>query len=440
MNSKRIRGLNTKTTSVKGPILYWTERDQRLHDNWALLHAQNLALKAGTPLGIVYILSERFLDCTWRHYFFILQGLKELELACKAKGIAFFLLLGEPDEVLPAFVESKGIAHVVTDFSPLKKPREWREKIAEKIAVPMDEVDAHNIVPCWLASNKQEFGAYTLRPKLHRMLPEFLDDFPELKKHPHAWESPEVDFAAAEAFAKVDRSVGPAPHFTPGEKAAHKALKYFLSEVLPNYAEGRNDPNQKALSNLSPYFHFGQLSPQRVALLTQDHESFFEELVVRRELSDNFCFYNPHYDSTQGFANWAKETHAVHRQDPRDYLYSEEELEKAQTHDPLWNAGQNQMVQEGKMHGYLRMYWAKKILEWTSSPEEALRIALKLNDKYELDGNDPNGYVGCAWSIGGVHDRAWFERPVFGKIRYMNFNGCKRKFDVNAYINQNTLL
>ena len=192
---------------------------------------------------------------------------------------------------------------------------------------------------------------------------------------------------------------------------------------------------------MSPYLHFGQISAQRVALDVkafqgnkESEAAFLEELIIRRELSDNFCLYNSNYDSFEGFPNWAKETLNKHRKDKRDFIYTKEEFELAATHEYLWNAAQTELVITGKMHGYMRMYWAKKILEWTKSPEEALSIAVYLNDKYELDGRDPNGYVGCAWSIGGVHDRAWTERNVIGKIRYMNLNGAKRKFDVEEYV------
>jgi deoxyribodipyrimidine photo-lyase len=195
------------------------------------------------------------------------------------------------------------------------------------------------------------------------------------------------------------------------------------------------------VSHLSPYLHFGQLSAQRVALEAQGYdadipaqEAFLEQLVVRRELSDNFCFYEPAYDRFEGLPAWARETLDRHRTDPRPYLYGLEEFEEARTHDPLWNAAQSQMVKTGYMHGYMRMYWAKKILEWTESPEEALRVAIYLNDRYELDGRDPNGYTGIAWCIGGLHDRAWGERPVFGKVRYMSAGGARRKFDAAAYI------
>ncbi len=226
----------------------------------------------------------------------------------------------------------------------------------------------------------------------------------------------------------------------PGEAAARAQLSDFLSRRLHRYDSDRNDPTLDGQSNLSPYLHFGQISAQRAAIQalagTADTTSFLEELVVRRELAENFCYYNPNYDSVAGFPDWAKETLRSHERDRREYLYSILELEAARTHDDLWNAAQKEMQCLGKMHGYLRMYWAKKILEWTKSPADAMRIAIYLNDRYELDGRDPNGYTGIAWSIGGVHDRAWKEREIFGKVRYMSYNGARAKFDVKAYINK----
>ncbi|MGD8924028.1 MAG: deoxyribodipyrimidine photolyase, partial [Syntrophobacterales bacterium] len=229
----------------------------------------------------------------------------------------------------------------------------------------------------------------------------------------------------------------------PGEKAAADILDQFLTTKLSTYSSKRNDPNEYAVSHLSPYLHFGQISAQRVALEVRKRkvskaskDDFLEELIVRRELSDNFCYYNPDYDKFAGFPEWAQKTLDEHRNDKREYIYSLEQFESGKTHDDLWNAAQSEMVKTGKMHGYMRMYWAKKILEWTSSPEDALEIAILLNDKYELDGRDTNGYVGIAWSIGGVHDRAWKERSIFGKVRYMSYGGCKAKFSVKTYIEQ----
>jgi deoxyribodipyrimidine photo-lyase len=225
-----------------------------------------------------------------------------------------------------------------------------------------------------------------------------------------------------------------------GAAPARRTLEHFIRERLAGYGERRNDPNLDWTSGLSPYLHFGMISAQRVALTVMaanapqaDKDAFLEELIVRRELSDNFCFYNRKYDSPEGFPAWARAPLREPQGDEREYVYTEDELDRARTHDPLWNAAQLQMTTEGKMHGWLRMYWAKKVLEWTETPTEALRIVNSLNDRYEMDGRDPNGYVGAAWSVGGVHDRAWTERRIFGKVRYMNLNGAYRKFDVDLF-------
>ncbi len=321
--------------------------------------------------------------------------------------------------------------------------------MAAKIDIPFCEVDGHNIVPCWIASPKQEYGAYTLRPKIKKLLPLYLGEFPKLKSHRFDWKKPvaKILWDRLSSAIGIDRSVKEVSWILPGELSARKALARFLARGLKNYVDERNDPTLPGQSNLSPHLHFGQLSAQRLALAVSASsapaavkEAFLEELTVRKELADNFCNYNPAYDQFDAFPDWAKKTLHEHRKDRREFIYSQEELEKGLTHDRLWNAAQMEMVRRGKMHGYMRMYWGKKILEWTQSPEEALTCAIYLNDRYELDGRDPNGYAGIAWSLGGIHDRAWNERPVFGKIRYMSYNGCKSKFNVNKYIEYATNL
>ena len=418
-------------------------REQRTRDNWALLFALERALKQKVPLVVVFCLAPQFLGATFRQYSFMIQGLWEVEHNLAEKNIPFYLLRGSPEVEIPEFIGKYGVGSLVTDFDPLRLKRQWQQGVAKKLHIPFFEVDAHNIVPSWVASDKQEYGAYTFRPKIQRVLPEFLDEFPPLHKQEAVWGEPSapLDWQGILAGLEVDRTVPEVSGFKPGERAAWAVLGDFLKNKLSFYPEGRNDPNKGGQSNLSPYLHFGQISAQRIALEVEGSpagkkakEAFLEELIVRRELSDNFCFYNLHYDSCAGFPLWAQKTLDSHRADPREYLYTRAQFEQARTHDDLWNAAQLEMVQTGKMHGYLRMYWAKKILEWTRSPEEALQVAIYLNDRYELDGRDPNGYTGIAWSLGGVHDRAWGERKVFGKIRYMSYNGCKSKFDVKAYI------
>ena len=445
MSMTRIRLLK-KGKGKSGPIIYWMSRDQRVNDNWALLHAQNLALQMNVPLAVLFCLVPEFLGATIRQYVFMLKGLKEVEQNLKKLDIAFHLIKGQPEKELVKFIKRYRIGTLVTDFDPLKIKKTWKRNVAKAIDIPFYEIDTHNVVPCWVASSKQEFGAYTLRPKMKRLLPLFLEEFPKLKRHHVSWGPPpsEIDWDAVLRRLRVDRTVAEVDWIIPGEKAAKKVLKHFTKNKLRHYGDIRNDPNQDGQSDLSPYVHFGQIAPQRIALEVKKSnapekmkEAFLEELIVRRELSDNFCFYNAHYDQFDAFPQWAQKTLCMHRSDKRTHLYALEELEKGETHDPLWNAAQMEMAIKGKMHGYMRMYWGKKILEWTHSPEEALKIAIHLNDKYELDGRDPNGYTGIAWCIGGTHDRAWGDRPVFGKIRYMSYNGCKSKFNAAEYIKNN---
>lgn len=441
MNKKRTRQLR-EDYPIHGPVALWMSRDQRMRDNWALLFAQGLAIEQHAPLCVIFCLVPNFLGATTRQYRFMLQGLREVKENLMKKKIPFFLLSGLPEEKIPHFVRDHRISALVKDFDPLRLKRQWTDEVRNRVEIPLYEVDAHNIVPCWFASPKQEYSAYTFRPKIQRLLPEFLDDFPQLKKHPVPWTNalPHTDWDDCIQKLKVE-SVPEVSWIKPGEKAAVHLLRDFIENKLWSYGEQRNDPTAAGQSNLSPYLHFGQISAQRIALeVSKAHEnkrsreSYLEELIVRRELADNYCFFNPGYDTADGFPGWAKETLHAHRKDRRTYLYAADEFETARTHDALWNAAQLEMVKRGKMHGYLRMYWAKKILEWTESPHKAMEIAIYLNDKYELDGRDPNGYAGIAWSIGGVHDRAWADRPVFGKIRYMSYLGCKSKFDVPKYI------
>ena len=430
-------------TETNGPVIYWMSRDQRVHDNYALLFAQQIALQNDRPLGVVFNLVPDFLEATLRQYIFMLNGLMEIERELTVYGIPFFLLSGDTEKNLPGFIKQNNVSVIVTDFDPLKIKWKWKKSVGEKINIPIYEVDTHNIIPCRFVSNKLEFVAYTIRPKIHRYLPEFLVEIPELKqmKRSEIFNNTLTNWEKVYKNLKINSNVKEVDWIKPGERSAIEALRSFIENRFDNYAEERNDPVKDAQSNLSPYLHFGQISAQRIALEVKKYggspeseETFLEELIVRRELSDNFCFFNPHYDSFTGFPKWARDTLSKHRTDRREFVYTKEEFENSQTHEDLWNAAQNEMVRTGKMHGYMRMYWAKKILEWTNTPQYALNIAIYLNDKYELDGRDPNGYTGCAWSIGGVHDRPWTEREIFGKIRYMNRNGAKRKFDIESYI------
>ncbi|NCC24145.1 MAG: deoxyribodipyrimidine photo-lyase [Deltaproteobacteria bacterium] len=425
-----------------GPVVYWMSRDQRAEHNWALIQAQDLARKTGAPIFVVFCLVSAFPRATLRAYDFMLRGLEETAKLLDKRNIPFFFLRGEPGAEVSAFVTRVQAGALVTDFDPLRLKRAWQAEVTSQVSSPVFCVDAHNVIPCWAVSDKREYAARTIRPKIHRRAAEFLTPFPNLETQASMEAGDPFSAEAVLAGLDCEREVEPVSGIRPGPGSGSERLEEFLARGLAGYDRNRNDPNKDGQSRLSPFLHFGQISAQEVArrvterkgVPSADREAFLEELIVRRELSDNFCLHCRDYDSLVGLPDWGRATLDKHRRDPRPYLYSRDELERAVTHDPLWNAAQRQMVQTGVMHGYLRMYWAKKILEWTATPEEAVKTAVDLNDRFELDGRDPNGYVGVLWSMGGLHDRPWKERSIFGTVRYMSQAGCRRKFDVDAYI------
>jgi deoxyribodipyrimidine photo-lyase len=443
VQSERVRQLNNVEPEIKGPVLYVMGREQRVNDNWALLYAQELANRIKQPLVVAFFIVPNFLHGSQRHNDWLISSLKDVEQGLSKLNIPFEVEAGDWSKKVIEFSSKIKASQVVFDFNPLEPVRSWRYEVAKSILVPVFEVDAHNIVPCWEASDKAEFAAYTFRPKIHRLLAKYLIEFPKIKpaKNIYSGRLPKIDWESLSKFRKTAVELPLIAGLTAGEKAAKQQLKKFVTHKLKGYSTLRNDPNQDHTSNLSAYLRWGNISAATVALTVKntpgqkdDKDAFLEELIVRRELSDNFVFYNPAYNQVSGAPTWAQISIKKHQKDQREFLYTYKEFENSHTHDDLWNAAQTQMVREGKMHGYLRMYWAKKILEWTKDVETAIDIALKLNDTYNLDGRDSNGVVGVMWSIAGVHDRAWPVRPIFGQIRYMNFNGCKRKFDVAEFV------
>jgi len=420
-------------------------RDQRIEDNWALLYAQQKALETNSGLRIFFYLAPSFLEASHRQYDFMLKGLKLTAENTTKYNLSFELIKGDLIPNIIDYLQRYDIKLLVTDFDPLRIKKQWKKQICDRIKIAFHEVDSHNIIPCWITSQKQEYAAYTIRKKIQRLLPDYLKEFPQLIRHPYNKQQINQNpiNIPVENYYKYNSYPQPVTWIKPGTKAAKNTLVEFIRSKLSTFEQNRNDPNSQTLSNLSPYLHFGQISAARIALEIQrshaaekDKSAFLEELIIRRELADNFCHYNPNYDRFEGSPNWAYISLKEHIKDKRSYLYPLDSLEKAQTHDQLWNAAQMEMVIKGKMSGYMRMYWAKKILEWTPDPQTALENAIYLNDKYELDGRDPNGYAGIMWSITGIHDRPWFEREIFGKVRFMSYNGCKRKFNVKDYINR----
>lgn len=439
MQIERIHVVKEVNAPLSESVVYWMRCEHRSQDNWALLYALQKADEKKLPFVVLFSLAASTPNCSYRQKKFLFDGLEELKCSLEKHGIFFVNADVETPEELAERIKEMSPHLLVTDHSSLKPQRKWLETVAYHTLCSVVEVDGRNVVPLRAVSDKQEYAARTIRPKIHRMLEQFLVPFPSLSKlEGHAASFFSDPLTAPLAGKDASTAVS---SFVPGEKAARTIFSTFVKEKVHQYLE-RNDPTKDALSNLSPYLHFGMISAQRIVLDMLENkqvpveakEVFLEELVVRRELADNFCFFNPHYDSPQCFPQWAQKTLAKHRADPREHVYSLKEFEEGNTHDSLWNAAQWELVHQGKMHGYMRMYWAKKILEWTATPEDAMRYAIYLNDTYSLDGVDANGYTGMAWSIGGVHDRPWRERAIFGTVRYMNYAGAKRKFKVDVYI------
>jgi len=426
-------------------VVYWMQRSQRGIDNPALDVAVEVANVLQKPIVVFFAPVPFYPNANIRHYRFLVEGIPDIAEVLAKRGVGF-VLRRYPDHHLLKFCNEVHPAIVIGDENPMREPESWRKKVAKLLHIPFWTVDSDVIVPSRLLE-KEQYAAFHARRRLETQLERFLVASRNSKaKVP--WKAPKnLETLAPDCDVTsdwtLDRSVNPVSTFRGGTREALRLLDDFASRKLKNYAKLRNHPELDATSRMSPYLHFGHVSPITIALAvkkskapTADKESYINELLVWRELAINFVTYNPHYDSFESGESWAHRSLASHVRDPRPVLYSESQLENAETHDPLWNAAQFQMVQGGWMHNYLRMYWGKKILEWTKTPAEAYRIAVLLNDKYELDGRDPNGYSGVAWSIVGKFDRPWFDRPIFGQIRYMSLESTGRKFDSKRYIEQ----
>jgi deoxyribodipyrimidine photo-lyase len=441
IQKERIKVLNRKGIQEGKYILYWMQASQRVEYNHALEFAILKANELRQPLVVFSGITDQFPEANERHYTFMLEGLKEVKHSLEKRGIQMVILHKSPEIGVLQLAKKASLA--VVDRGYLKIQRAWRDDASQQMDCPLIQVETDVVVPVEEASPKEEYAAATIRSKIKRKLDAFLVP---LKEHEPIIDSLSLDFDSfniedvekAISKLRIDRSVTKVNAFHGGTKEGKSHLEIFLESKLDRFPELRNDPTLDYLSHMSPYLHFGQISPLYIALKVSKTrslgaEAFLEELIIRRELSMNFVFYNEKYDSLKSIPDWAKKTLRTHQKDRRPYLYSPKELENARTHDPYWNAAQKEMVIRGKMHGYMRMYWGKKILEWSKIPEEAFKIALYLNNKYELDGRDPNGFTGVAWCF-GKHDRAWGARSVFGNVRYMNDKGLKRKFDADKYV------
>ncbi|HON91787.1 MAG TPA: deoxyribodipyrimidine photo-lyase [Sedimentisphaerales bacterium] len=438
---ERIQRINRQLIREGRYVLYWMQAAQRARCNHALEHAIDKANELGKPVVAAFGLAADFPEANARHFHFLLEGLRDTRRELRERGIQMIVWAKSPTACVPDLAREACL--VVVDAGHLKLQRQWRAEVGQALRCTLVEVETNLIVPVEEAADKENFSAGTFRPRIRRKLDAYLVGLKPrtVRKDSLGLKFDSLDLGDVDRLVrnlKVDASVGKVDGFVGGADEAQRRLDEFLVNRLDAYPTDRNDPNLDGQSHLSPYLHFGQVSPLDVALQARRKggrglDAFLEELIVRRELSHNFVHYNPRYDSFECLPPWAMRTLNFHGRDRREYFYTLEQFEAARTHDPYWNAAQREMVLTGKMHGYMRMYWGKKILAWSETPNEGFRIALYLNNRYELDGRDANGYAGVAWCF-GKHDRSWADRPVFGKVRYMNAAGLKRKFDPDAYV------
>ncbi|MDX1624022.1 MAG: deoxyribodipyrimidine photo-lyase, partial [Gemmatimonadota bacterium] len=438
-------------------VLYWMQRAQRAECNHALEYAVQRANERGEPLVVAFGLTDDYPGANLRHYAFLIEGLAMTARAVERRGARFTCRAGSPPEVALELAADASL--VVCDRGYLRHHRAWRRRVAEKAGREVVEVETDVVVPVETVSEKAEYAARTIRPKIHRLLDDFLVDLRTTPLERRAGESaddprpeglPLDDPDAVLADLDVDRSVGAVTdHFPGGTAAARARLDRFLDEGLPRYADAAGDPVADVTSRLSPWLHFGQLSPLYVALRVREAadaatgrgaeavregaEAFLEQLIVRRELAANFARYTPDYDAFSSVPGWARRTLEAHAGDEREAVYTRGQLEAGETRDPAWNAAMRRMRETGWLHNRMRMYWGKRILAWTNTPRYAHRIARELNDRWFLDGRDPNGYANVGWLF-GLHDRPWPERPVFGKVRSMTPSGLGRHFDVERWV------
>lgn len=442
----RIKKLNDKHERDAGSyVLYWMQQSQRARFNHALEYAVERANELDQSLVVGFGLVDDYPEANERHYAFMLAGLAETADELADRGIKFVMNAGSPPDVVLDLAGNASV--VVCDRGYLRHQVDWREEVAKGAGCQVVQVESDVVVPVEAVSDKAEYAARTIRKKINSQRDQFLVRLEQVKPRKsslplHVKGDLDIrDWQSVLGSLDIDRSVKEVSRFAPGGKAAREMLQSFLDSHFNGYAEARNDPANPECSKLSPYLHFGQISPIEIALACQggndvsddDREAFLEELIVRRELAINFVSYTPDYDKFTCLPDWARETLEEHKDDAREYTYTLSDLCAAETHDPAWNAAMREMVETGYMHNYMRMYWGKKILEWSESPEQGYRHALALNNRYFLDGRDANSYANIAWLF-GLHDRPWKQREIFGKVRYMNANGLKRKFDIEAYI------
>ncbi|MCA9738201.1 MAG: deoxyribodipyrimidine photo-lyase [Gemmatimonadetes bacterium] len=448
IDDARIQRLNEHPADSAGRyVLYWMQQSQRADSNPALEHAVREAEERNQPVVVGFGLTADYPDANARHYAFLLQGLAHVQDRLRDRGIKLVVRRGSPDQVALELAADASL--VVCDRGYLRHQRAWRRRVAEEAGRAVVQVEGDVVVPIEVVSQKREYAARTLRPKIERVRDGFLTSLTEAdptKSSLRLRVTGDVDPSDPERLLRaleVDREVAPVESFVGGTDEARRRLTRFLRSGIGGYAENRSEPAAEQVSGLSPYLHFGQISPVEVALKArasksagrEDLATFLEELVVRRELSANYVYFAEDYDRYGALPEWARKTLEKHKEDARPARYTRDELEAGKTHDRYWNAAMAEMRETGYLHNTLRMYWGKQIIQWTNTPGYAFDTALYLNNRYFLDGRDPNSFTNIAWLF-GLHDRPWQERDVLGTVRTMTRGGLDRKYDMDAWMAQ----
>jgi deoxyribodipyrimidine photo-lyase len=434
-----VRKLNDRGVRSAGEyVLYWIRAARRTEFNPSLATAALLANGMGLPvLAVEALAADRYAND--RFYTFVLEGVAEFAAALEKLGAGYRFLV-QPRRSALAEYASRAAAVVTDDW-----PAALSSEDFTGLDLPCYAVDSSCIVPHTEIPDRA-YAAYSMRPKIRRLLPRFLKPLPKVQieqRYQGASDYPEGEISSLVASCDIDRHIPPSTDFRGGRKQALRTLRRFLKDRLHRYSADKNEPSAHATSDLSPYLHFGHISALEVALAVRDYaqehrliaDEFLEELIVRRELAFNFAYHAERVDRLTVLPSWAQGTLDAHRADPRDPVYTRRQFEAAATHDDLWNCTQKELRIRGKIHGYYRMYWGKMILEWSITPEDALATMIHLHDRYALDGHDPNTYGNILWCF-GLHDRPWPERPIYGTVRSMTRAGMDRKTDTAAYIRE----
>ena len=448
--SSRVTKLNNAAENTKGRyVLYWMQIFKRASHNYALNFAIQMANERKLPLVVYEGLKFYYPWASDRLHTFILEGVAEKQKEFAERGIRylFYLQRHKRDPKNTVARLAKEAALLVTDDFPCFIIPQHNERIAQ-LKLPVYAVDANGMVPL-SALPHEAYAAYTIRPKINRLLP----DLPRTIVTPHVdLQKPKLDVDCPETVVTetnitdlvsqcdIDHTVKPSELYRGGTNAGRERLAKFVQNILPNYIKTHREPSIDGTSRLSPYLHFGFISVQEVVRAVeraeapkQAKDAYLEQVIVRRELSFNLTRNNPHYDSLQSLPEWAQQTMRDHADDARPELIDAEKIEAAETYDELWNATQNELVKTGLLHNYVRMLWGKRVIEWQRTYEMAFELLVHLNNKYALDGRNPNSYAGILWCF-GKHDRPWFEREIFGTIRYMTSNSMGKKFKSKDYI------